>query len=303
MATIAEFIQCDSRNYTKGRGGTAIDRIVVHYTGTSASAHNNLLYFSRNSAAASAHYFIDKDGTIRQSVKEADRAWHAGNWAMNCRSIGIEVVSAGEDFTSAQISSLAALIADIKSRYSIGDIIRHYDVTGKRCPAPYVSSSKWAVLKAQITGGSTSTTTKGTKSVEEVAKEVIAGKWGNGDARKTALVNAGYDYNAVQAKVNELCKSGGSTVSKKSVSEIAQEVINGKWGNGDTRKQKLEAAGYSYSEVQAKVNELLGASSSVDIDQLARDVIAGKYGNGEARKKALGSNYTAVQKRVNEMLS
>lgn len=251
MATIAEFIQCDSRNYTKGRGGTAIDRIVVHYTGTSASAHNNLLYFSRNSAAASAHYFIDKDGTIRQSVKEADRAWHAGNWAMNCRSIGIEVVSAGEDFTSAQISSLAALIADIKSRYSIGDIIRHYDVTGKRCPAPYVSSSKWAVLKAQITGGSTSTTTKGTKSVEEVAKEVIAGKW----------------------------------------------------GNGDTRKQKLEAAGYSYSEVQAKVNELLGASSSVDIDQLARDVIAGKYGNGEARKKALGSNYTAVQKRVNEMLS
>lgn len=300
MATIAEFIQCDSRNYTAGRGGTSIDRIVVHYTGTSASAHNNLLYFSRSSAAASAHYFIDKDGTIRQSVKESDRAWHAGNWAMNCRSIGIEVVSAGEDFTSAQITALAALIADIKSRYSIGDVVRHYDVTGKRCPAPYVNNSKWNTLKAQITGGTVSKTT-GTKAVEEVAKEVIAGKWGNGDARKTALQNAGYDYATVQAKVNELCGSSKKTATK-SVSEVAQEVINGKWGNGDTRKKKLEAAGYSYSEVQAKVNELLGASS-VDIDQLARDVIAGKYGNGDARKKALGSNYTAVQKRVNEMLS
>ena len=42
------------------------------------------------------------------------------------------------------------------------------------------------------------------KSIEEIAKEVIAGKWGNGDARKKALTKAGYDYEAVQKKVNEL---------------------------------------------------------------------------------------------------
>ena len=45
-----------------------------------------------------------------------------------------------------------------------------------------------------------------------------------------------------------------------------------------------------------------GSSSSVDIDALARRVIAGEFGSGDARKKALGSNYDAVQKRVNEML-
>lgn len=44
---------------------------------------------------------------------------------------------------------------------------------------------------------------------------------------------------------------------KKSIDEIAKEVINGKWGNGDTRKKKLEKAGYNYKEVQKKVNELL----------------------------------------------
>lgn len=43
-----------------------------------------------------------------------------------------------------------------------------------------------------------------TKSIEELAKEVIAGKWGNGEDRKTSLINAGYDYNQIQAKVNEL---------------------------------------------------------------------------------------------------
>ena len=54
------------------------------------------------------------------------------------------------------------------------------------------------------TGGNPGT---GKKSVEAVAKEVIAGKWGNGEDRKKRLQAAGYDYPAVQAKVNELVKS------------------------------------------------------------------------------------------------
>lgn len=53
-------------------------------------------------------------------------------------------------------------------------------------------------------GTAVSTTQK--KTVTELAKEVIAGKWGNGADRKTRLTQAGYDYNAVQAKVNELMK-------------------------------------------------------------------------------------------------
>ena len=44
------------------------------------------------------------------------------------------------------------------------------------------------------------------KSIDEIAREVIHGKWGNGSERKNRLTNAGYDYNAIQKKVNELIK-------------------------------------------------------------------------------------------------
>lgn len=103
--------------------------------------------------------------------------------------------------------------------------------------------------------GSGATGTSGKKSISEIAKEVIAGKWGNGDARKSAIKAAGYDYDAVQAEVNKQMK--GSSNTTKSVTEVAKEVIQGKWGNNPDRKKKLEAAGYDYSKVQAEVNRLM----------------------------------------------
>lgn len=90
-------------------------------------------------------------------------------------------------------------------------------------------------------------------SVDTVAREVIAGKWGNGETRKKLLTEAGYDYNTVQAKVNALL----SGKELKSNGEIAREVIKGNWGNGETRKKKLTAAGYDYSAIQKLVNQML----------------------------------------------
>ena len=93
------------------------------------------------------------------------------------------------------------------------------------------------------------------KSVAEVAREVLAGKWGNGSDRKRRLEVAGYNYAEVQAAVNALAK-GAAAPAKKSVAEVAKEVLSGKWGNGAERKKKLTAAGYNYAEVQAAVNKL-----------------------------------------------
>lgn len=96
--------------------------------------------------------------------------------------------------------------------------------------------------------------------------------------------------------------------TEKTVSQLADEVIAGKWGNGADRKKKLEAAGYNYDKVQEAVNQKLGVSTvktTKSVDQLAKEVIDGKWGNGEERKsklKAAGYSYTAVQKRVNEIL-
>lgn len=92
------------------------------------------------------------------------------------------------------------------------------------------------------------------KTVTDLAYEVIAGKWGNGSDRKNKLNNAGYDYNAVQSKVNELLSSKTIT---KSVEQLAREVIQGKWGNGVDRKNRLTSAGYNYTAVQNKVNQML----------------------------------------------
>ena len=113
--------------------------------------------------------------------------------------------------------------------------------------------------RPKYTNSSTSTTPSTGKSVEEVAKEVLAGQWGNGDDRKSRLEAAGYNYQQVQAKVNDLVNANNAPA--KTVEQLAKEVLAGTWGNGDDRKKKLEAAGHDYNAVQAKVNELSGSST------------------------------------------
>ena len=131
---------------------------------------------------------------------------------------------------------------------------KHGDQTGKEFLIRSYRNYPWTnvlryAAESQASGS-------GKKAVTTVAKEVLAGKWGNGDDRKKKLQAAGYDYSAVQAEVNRLSK-GGSSSNKKSVTEVAKEVLNGKWGNGDARKNKLQAAGYDYNAVQKEVNRLL----------------------------------------------
>lgn len=312
MAYSILFKQCGSDHMTRGRS-RAIDRIVVHFTATLASARNNATYFARNEGqGASAHYFVDDiTPEIYQSVVEGDTAWHAGDWQMNCRAIGIEVVSAGEDFSATEVEKLGWLVRKLMAKYGIGasGVIRHYDVTGKLCPAPYVAASKWAALKAAITGGVVSGGTTPAApggTVAELARRVIAGEFGNGDARRAAL---GSRYPEVQAEVNRILAGGSSSAPAQpaapDIEALAQAVIRGDYGNGDDRRAAL---GSTYDAVQARVNEILGAggpdggSGGADIDALARAVIRGKYGNGEERKSRLGSLYYAVQARVNEIL-
>ena len=118
--------------------------------------------------------------------------------------------------------------------------------------------------------GSTDTSDK--KTIDELAQEVIDGKWGDGEDRKTKLEKAGYDYDAVQDRVNEILKEKDN---KKSITEVAKDVINGKYGNGEERKKKLEAEGYDYDQVQAKVNQLLGANVTKTYTVKSGDTLSG----------------------------
>lgn len=131
------------------------------------------------------------------------------------------------------------------------------------------------------------------------------GRWG---------IGSGYTFRGciVNPAIGEV-KAGGTTpssdISKKFTEELAREVIAGKYGNGEARRNAL---GSRYSEVQAKVNEILNSNNkpttpttpsnptpSVDILTMVKKTIRGDYGNGEARRKALGSNYDEVQRQVN----
>lgn len=94
-----------------------------------------------------------------------------------------------------------------------------------------------------------------------------------------------------------------ATSSNKSNDTIAQEVIDGKWGNGEDRKARLESAGYNYSVIQNLVNMKVANKKSNSV--IAREVIQGKWGNGEDRKRRLqnaGYNPATIQSLVNEML-
>ena len=91
------------------------------------------------------------------------------------------------------------------------------------------------------------------KSVDEVAKEVIRGEWGNGDERYNRLTNAGYNYNEVQAKVNELLNSNKPTPAPTpsvDILDLVRKTIRGDFGNGEARRKAL---GSNYDEVQRQV--------------------------------------------------
>ena len=163
-----EFVSCNTANYRAGRT-QPVRYIVMHYTANNGdTARNNCDYYHRvGGLQASAHYFCDEYGAM-QSVLECDTAWHCGAeagqryWHPECRngnSIGIEMCSRKRADGSYYIlpetvANAAALAREIMQRYGIDTehVVRHYDVTGKRCPMPWVDDpAQWAAFLAMLT--------------------------------------------------------------------------------------------------------------------------------------------------------
>lgn len=159
-----EFVACNTSNYSAGRT-QPVRYIVLHYTANNGdTARNNCDYYHRASGIqASAHYFVDEYG-VMQSVHEDDTAWHCGArayWHPECRnsnSIGVEMCSrkdaSGNYYIKPEtVANAAALTRDIMQRYGIDadHVVRHYDVTGKRCPMPWVDDpQQWEAFKAML---------------------------------------------------------------------------------------------------------------------------------------------------------
>lgn len=104
------------------------------------------------------------------------------------------------------------------------------------------------------------------KPADVIADAVLRGEFGNGEDRRNRLTAAGYNYADIQAIVNMKLGTAPEPVHKTN-QQIADEVIGGLWGNGDDRKNRLQAAGYDYGSVQNAVNTKLGVSTEAAKDK------------------------------------
>ena len=138
--------------------------LVIHFTANDGdSAKNNADYFAREAPGASAHFFVD-EREIWQSVQEKDIAWHCGTRGMyfhpycrNANSLGVELCSRkrGEKyyFAPETVKNAQQFVRSLMKRYGIPmeNVVRHYDVTHKNCPAPFVEDAgAWQKFKAGL---------------------------------------------------------------------------------------------------------------------------------------------------------
>ena len=95
------------------------------------------------------------------------------------------------------------------------------------------------------------------------ASDVISGKYGNGTERKNKLVSLNIDYNYCQSIVNEIINKSAKTAkatAKTKYNKIANDIISGKYGNGEKRFTNLKKANFDYSYAQMLVNNLIKRS-------------------------------------------
>ena len=171
------FIECNKTNYKKGRADK-IKYLVIHFTSNDGdTAINNLKYYSgTKNLSASAHFYVDEK-EICQSVKETDTAWHCGAkkykhpYCRNANSIGIEMCSGYNGnlksdkqsgkvdfgkyyFKRETLLNTVLFTKELMKKHKIPkeNVIRHYDVTGKTCPAPFVVNNElWKEFKDMLT--------------------------------------------------------------------------------------------------------------------------------------------------------
>ena len=253
-------------------------RIVVHNTANDAPAKNEISYMRTKDEELSFHYAVD-DVEVVQGIPENRNSWNAGDGEKgkgNREGISIEICyskSGGDKFIKAEQNAVE-LIVDILKRYGWGidKVTKHQDYNGKYCPHRTLDMGwnrfiKMIEEKLNTKPVTTNTTIK-TGDLVSIAKGAV---YYTGKTVPSWVLNTKWYVASVNGNRAVIDKSedGKNSIkspidvkylkvaTKKSVEEIAREVIRGEWGNGEDRKNRLTKAGYNYTEVQAKVNQLL----------------------------------------------
>lgn len=267
-----------------GQRTHSIDRITPHCVVGQLSAESICGCFTSPSRQASCNYGIGMDGRVSLCVEEKNRSWCSSSNANDQRAVTIECASDKTEphaMNSKVYDSLVKLCTDICRRNGkkkllwLGDrnktlnytpksdemvLTVHRWFANKSCPGDWLYA-RLGDLAAKVTAAlGSSSEPKPASQLYRVRKTWADSKSQKGafsvlaNAKKCADSNKGYSvFDGNGKKVYPADSSG----TKKSIDAIAREVIRGDWGNGDERRKKLTAAGYDYSAVQKKVNELL----------------------------------------------
>ena len=192
MSYILKKHLANKANYGSHRNISAIEYFVIHYTSNDGDTdENNGKYFANNVVKASAHYFIDDD-SITQSVPDDYVAYAVGGKkyancgatgggkfygkCTNANSLSFEICDDVKDGvvspSDATFDNVVAFVKLKMKEYNIPieRVIRHFDVTGKSCPAYFCGSkekdAKWEAFKKRLTGTSTTTSATTTTKVQ-----------------------------------------------------------------------------------------------------------------------------------------
>lgn len=328
----------------------SIDFVVIHNDAGSMTPEQYVDWLRyRDKSLGIAHYYCNRN-TIARVIDTFNIGYHTGDWWSNCRSIGYEVCESmkvsDEEFLQNEDVTLMQATEDLiyyGLPINTSTVRLHHEFVPTTCPhrsmelhggttesvknyfvsrMQYFASlgstvdemlgqvSENPTVQETVKEERTAQKSSG-KSVDEVAKEVLQGLWGNGQERYDNLTNAGYNAQSVQDKVNSILNGEAPSSSASSdIDSVAQEVLQGLWGNGQDRFNNLENAGYDAQAVQDRVNSILSGgykqASNTNIDAVVQEVIQGLWGNGQERYDNLtnaGYDAQAVQNRVNELLS
>ena len=226
------------------------------------------------------HYYVDNT-CAWQNLPHSLSGWHAadGSGNGNRRTIAIEcIMSSAYNATDKKSEdNCARLAAALLKKYNLGidhlyththwlnvrdgksgsvDYLNTARNSYKMCPA-YILPH-WAAFKAKMqsylnSGSSSAASTPATKQLYRVRKS-----WSDAKSQIGAFSSLENAKKACKAGYAVFDSNGKQVYpEKKSVDEVAREVIQGKWGNGAERKKRLTDAGYDYNEVQKKVNQLI----------------------------------------------
>ena len=273
----------------------SFDFVVIHNDAGRMKPKRYISFLrNRDKALGIAHFYCNRD-TIVQVVPIENIGYHTGDWWSNCRSVGYEVCeslsASDEEFLQNEDVTLLKAAADLVEAgmpISRETVRLHHEFVPTSCPH----------RSMELHGG----TTESVRSYFIERMQYFASLGNN-------LVEILHNYFPEEkVRMHTWERLGVFRNEDESENEIVQQVMQGEWGNGQERIQRLTEAGYDAGLIQEKVNLALQGSQINDtktMDAVAYEVIQGDWGNGEERKKRLeaaGYDYDAVQQRVNEIL-